>query len=144
MSRMSNRVARLELAAEPVAEYEVLWNLSAADYEVWAGKRGAAAYIDLLEAAGLLWLRGDERIVAWWIDIGDGGALESPAPVVRRVRYTPRGGWGTRPMIHVLDHRSEPGHPGQHVRDLEPVQGDPWPPHWPAPRLPMAGTDPDA
>ncbi len=133
MSRMSNRVARLELAAQPAAEYEVLLNLSSEDYEAWAGKRGTAAYLALLGALGLLGLADGERIVAWWIDVGDGGPLESQAPTIRRVRYVPRGGWGPRPMVHVL------GHPGTHVRELEPVPGDPWPPHWPEPTLGKIG-----
>ncbi len=137
MSRMSNRVARLERAAQPRADWEVCWNLSSEDYEAWAGKRGTAAYLALLEAAGLLWLRDGERIVSWWIDLGDGGWLESPPPVVRRVRYTPRGGWGNPPMVHILDHRSAPGQPGKRVRDLEQVEGNPWPAHWPTPRLPL-------
>ncbi len=107
-----------------------------ADYEVWSGRLGTAAYIHLLTVAGLLWLGDGEKIVAWWIEVGDGGRLESQAPVVRRVRYTPPRGWKGE-SIKVWDHRTAPGQPGKHIRNIERIEGDAWPPHWPAPRLPL-------
>jgi hypothetical protein len=90
-----------------------------------------------MSVAGLLWLEDGETIISYWIDIGDGGWLESQPPVVRRVRYTPRGGWGNRNSIKVWDYSSQAGRAGLHVSQLEPQCGDPWPRHWPFSCLPV-------
>ncbi len=129
---IESHIEALEAAEQPGRLYELMWSMTFVDYAAFEGKGAPGEFTSLMEAAGLNGLTDGEKIVALWIDVADGGPLESHAPTIRRVRYVPRGGWGPRPMVHVL------GHPGQHVRDLEPVPGDPWPEHWPAPSLPSA------